>query len=156
MISFSTIDMSRPSSAGIIERLIGGCVKPWCAATALESGEMIMHQPAVTDYACGLRVSRAVHEDCRGSIAIIRGLATAAGADGPGRPSRRIRILAPVRGKRGVRAAVVELVARSRGGWVEVREEASRPAAALTACVPAVDGCRHGRLDHPASRAPSP
>ncbi len=91
--------MSRPSSAGIIYRLIGGCVKPWCAATALESGEMIMHQPAVTDYACGLRVSRAVHEDCRGSIAIIRGLATAAGADGPGRPSRRVRILAPIPGQ---------------------------------------------------------
>ena len=33
MISFSTIDMSQPSSAGIIERLIGGCVKPWCAAS---------------------------------------------------------------------------------------------------------------------------
>ncbi len=61
--------------------------------------EMIMHQPVVTDYACGLRVSRAVHEDCRGSIAIIRGLATAAGADGPGRPSRRVRILAPIPGQ---------------------------------------------------------
>ena len=81
-----------------------------------------MHQPVVTDSACGLRVSRAVHEDCRGSIAIIRGLATAAGADGPGRPSRRVRILAPIRGKGGgTRAAVVELVARSRGAWVEVR-----------------------------------
>ena len=33
-----------------------------------------------------------------------------------------VRILAPVRSKRGsTRAAVVELVARSRGAWVEVR-----------------------------------
>ena len=41
----------------------------------------------------------------------------------PGRPPRRLRILAPVQGKGKVRVAVVELVARSRGGWVEVREE---------------------------------
>ena len=39
----------------------------------------------------------------------------------PGRPDRRVRILAPVLGKHGTRAAVVELVARSRGAWVEVR-----------------------------------
>ena len=92
-------------------------------ATAVECGEMIMYQPVATDNACGLRVSRAVHEDCRGSIAIIRGLVIAAGADGPGRPPRRVRILAPVRSKHGsTRAAVVELVAVSKGCWVEVRE----------------------------------
>ncbi len=106
----------------LIERLIGNG-KPWSAATSLEIGEMIMYQPVVTDNSCGLRVSRAVHEDCRGSIAIIRQLAAMAYDDGPGRPPRRARILAPVRGKRGTRAAVVELVARSRGMWVEVREE---------------------------------
>ena len=92
-------------------------------ATAVECGEMIMYQPVVTDNACGLRVSRAVHEDCRCSLAIIRDLAAAAAADGPGRPPRRVRILAPVRGKHGTRAAVVELVARAKGCWVEVREE---------------------------------
>ena len=91
-------------------------------ATAVECGEMIMYQPVATDNACGLRVSRAVHEDCRGSLAIIRQIAAAAASDGPGRPARRVRILAPIRGKGGsTRAAVVELVARSRGAWVEVR-----------------------------------
>ena len=98
--------------------------KRWSAATALETGEMIMYQPVATDNACGLRVSRAVHEDCRGSRSIICQLAVDAAADGPGRPPRRVRILAPIRGKGGgTRAAVVELVARSKGCWVEVREE---------------------------------
>lgn len=100
--------------------------KRWSAATAVECGEMIMYQP-INDpgdgNSAGLRVSRAVHEDCRGSLAIIRQLAVAAAADGPGRPPRRVRLLAAVRGKGGTRAAVVELVARSRGAWVEVREE---------------------------------
>ena len=92
-------------------------------ATAVECGEMIMYQPIAADNTLGLRVSRAVHEDCRGSLAIIRQIAAAAAADGPGRPSRRVRILAEIRGRGGVRVAVVELVAVSRGAWVEVREE---------------------------------
>lgn len=50
-------------------------------------------------------------------------MAVGAYTDGPGRPPRRVRILAPIRGKHGTRGAVVELVARSRGMWVEVREE---------------------------------
>ncbi len=121
-------------SASLIERLCGRGGKSWSDTTALESGEMICvgtlpdtappPRPGVFRRPIGLRLSRAVHEDCRGSIAIIRGLATAAGADGPGRPARRVRILAPIRGRGGgTRAAVVELVARCAGGWVEVREE---------------------------------
>ena len=109
------------SSASMISRLVGGNGKPWSASTSIESGEMVMYQPVMTDNACGLRVSRAVHEDCRGSLSIIRQLAAMAYDDGPGRPPRRVRLLAPIRGKGGTRCAVVELVARSRGGWVEVR-----------------------------------
>ena len=108
----------------LIDRLVGGNGKPWCHMTALESGEMMMYHPITGSdgTTAGLRVSRATHEDCRGSLAIIRQLATAAASDGPGRPSRRVRILAPIRGKGGgTRAAVVELVARCAGGWVEVR-----------------------------------
>lgn len=81
-----------------------------------------MHQPVVTDSACGLRVNRAVHEDCRGSIAIILASSSPpALMDRDARPggsgsSRRSR------GKGGgTRAAVVELVARCAGAWVEVR-----------------------------------
>lgn len=103
----------------LIERLIGST--PWSAQTALEAGEMV--EVGTVGRLVGVRVSRAAHEDCRGSRSIIRDLALAAASDGPGRPPRRVRILAPIRGKRGTRAAVVELVARSRGGWVEVREE---------------------------------
>ena len=105
--------MSRNSA--VIDRLCGRGGKPWSEATALETGEMVCIG--------GLRLSRAVYEDCRGSIAIIRQLAAQAASDGPGRPPRRVRLLALVRGKGGTRAAVVELVAVSRGGWVEVREE---------------------------------
>ena len=72
----------------------------------------------------GLRLSRAVLEDCGRSRSIICQLAAGAAEDGPGRPARRVRILAPVRGKHGTRAAVVELVARAKGCWVEVREAA--------------------------------
>ena len=72
----------------------------------------------------GLRLSRAVLEDCNGSRSIIRQLAVSAAEDGLGRPAaRRVRLLAPVRGGGGVRAAVVELVARCAGAWVEVRDE---------------------------------
>ena len=99
----------------LIDRIGCGGGKSWSDATALETGEMVC--------VGGLRLSRAVYEDCRGSVRVIRTLATAAAADGPGRPPRRVRILAPIRGKGGTRAAVVELVARSRGAWVEVREE---------------------------------
>ena len=126
--------MSRPSSASsIVERLCGRGGKPWSDATALETGEMVHvgtlpdaappPPPGVFRQPIGLRLSRAVFEDCRGSVAIIRELAIAAAADGPGRPSRRVRILAEIRGRGGVRVAVVELVAVSRGAWVEVREE---------------------------------
>ncbi len=116
----------------LIERLIGRQGKPWSDVTALESGEMV-HVGTLPDTApppppgvfrrpLGLRLSRAVFEDCRSSVRVIRDLAAAAASDGPGRPPRRVRILAPVRGKGGgTRAAVVELVARSRGAWVEVR-----------------------------------
>ena len=116
----------------LIDRLIGRGGKPWSDVTALEVGEMV-HVGTLPDTAppprpgtfrrpLGLRVSRAVLEDCRGSRSIICQLATAAAADGAGRPARRVRILAPIRGKGGgTRAAVVELVARSRGVWVEVR-----------------------------------
>ena len=121
------------SSASLIDRLCGRGGKPWSDTTALESGEMVHvgtlpdaappPPPGVFRQPIGLRLSRAVFEDCRGAVKIIRDLAVdaAAAADGPGRPPRRVRILAPVRGKGGTRAAVVELVARSRGVWVEVR-----------------------------------
>ncbi len=126
--------MSRPSSASsIVERLCGRGGKPWSDTTALESGEMVHvgtlpdtappPRPGVFRRPIGLRLSRAVFEDCRGAVKIIRDLAAAAGADGPGRPPRRVRILAEIRGKRGTRVAVVELVARCAGAWVEVREE---------------------------------
>ena len=119
------------ANAKLIERLCGRGGKPWSDETALEVGEMV-HVGTLPDTApppppgvfrrpLGLRLSRAVFEDCRGSVAIIRQLAADAAADGPGRPSRRVRILAPVRSKGGTRAAVVELVARCVGGWVEVR-----------------------------------
>ena len=118
-------------SASLIDRLCGRGGKPWSDETALEVGEMVHvgtlpdttpPRPGVFRQPIGLRLSRAVFEDCRCSVAIIRQLAGDAAADGPGRPPRRVRILAPVRGKGGTRAAVVELVARSRGMWVEVRE----------------------------------
>ena len=120
------------ANAKLIERLCGRGGKPWSDVTALEVGEMV-HVGSLPDAApppppgtfrrpIGLRLSRAVFEDCRCSVAIIRQLAVDAAADGPGRPPRRVRILAPVRGKHGVRAAVVELVARAKGTWVEVRE----------------------------------
>ena len=119
------------SSTSMISRLIGSA-RPWSDETALECGEMIHvgtltrrddgpTNPDVFRQPLGLRVSRAVLEDCRGSRSIICQLATAAAEDGPGRPPRRVRILAPIRGKRGTRAAVVELVARCAGAWVEVR-----------------------------------
>ena len=125
--------MGRPSSASsIVDRLCGRGGKPWSDVTALECGEMVHvgtlpdaappPRPGVFRRPVGLRLSRAVYEDCRGSVRVIRGLAADAAADGPGRPARRVRILAPIRGKGGVRAAVVELVAVSRGAWVEVRE----------------------------------
>ena len=123
--------MSRPSStSSIVDRLCGRGGKSWSDVTALEVGEMVhvgalpdttRPPPGVFRRPIGLRLSRAVLEDCRGSVAIIRQLAADAAADGPGRPPRRVRILAPVRGKHGTRAAVVELVARCAGGWVEVR-----------------------------------
>ena len=110
--------------------LIGSSLR-WSAATALESGEMICvgtlpdaappPPPGTFRRPIGLRLSRAVLEDCGRSRSIIRQLATAAAEDGAGRPERRVRILAPIRGKRGTRAAVVELVARCAGAWVEVR-----------------------------------
>lgn len=117
----------------LIDRLIGCGGKSWSDATALETGEMVCvgtlpdtappPRPGVFRRPIGLRLSRAVLEDCWRSRSIIRGLAAAAAADGAGRPPRRVRILAPIRGKRGsTRAAVVELVAVSRGAWVEVRE----------------------------------
>ena len=120
-------------SASLIDRLCGRGGKPWSDTTALECGEMVHvgtlpdttppPPPGVFRRPIGLRLSRAVFEDCRSSVKVIRQLAAAAAADGPGRPPRRVRILAPIRGKHGsTRAAVVELVARSRGGWVEVRE----------------------------------
>ena len=121
------------ASAKWIERLVGGNGKSWSDATALETGEMICvgtlpdaappPPPGVFRRPIGLRLSRAVLEDCGRSVRIIRQLAVDAAEDGPGRPPRRVRILAPVRGKHGTRAAVVELVARARGGWVEVRME---------------------------------
>ena len=125
--------MSRPSSStSFFDRLIGRGGKPWSDTTALECGEMIHvgtlpdaappPRPGVFRRPVGLRLSRAVFEDCRGSVRVIRDLAAAA-ADGAGRPPRRVRILAPIRGRGGVRVAVVELVAVSRGAWVEVREE---------------------------------
>lgn len=120
------------SAKKLIDRI--GCGrggKPWSATTALETGEMICvgtlpdaappPRPGVFRRPIGLRLSRAVYEDCRSSVRVIRQLAADAAADGPGRPARRVRILAPIRGKHGVRAAVVELVAVSRGAWVEVR-----------------------------------
>ena len=121
------------ANARLIDRLIGRGGKPWSDETALEVGEMV-HVGTLPDAApppppgtfrrpIGLRLSRAVFEDCRGSVKVIRDLAAAAASDGPGRPARRVRILAPIRGKHGTRAAVVELVARCAGGWVEVREE---------------------------------
>ena len=121
------------ANAKLIDRLIGRGGKSWSDATALETGEMVHvgtlpdtappPRPGVFRRPIGLRLSRAVYEDCRGSVRVIRELAIAAAADGPGRPAQRVRILAPVRGKGGTRAAVVELVARCAGGWVEVREE---------------------------------
>ena len=116
----------------LIERL-AGARRPWSDTTAVESGEMVSvgtltrrdespPPPGTFRQPIGLRLSRAVYEDCRGSGKVIRQLAVDAAADGPGRPPRRVRLLAAVRGKGGTRAAVVELVARSRGGWVEVRE----------------------------------
>ena len=119
----------------LIDRLIGRGGKPWSDTTALESGEMVHvgtltrrddgpTKPGVFRQPIGLRISRAVLEDCGRSRSIIRQLATAAAEDGAGRPARRVRILAPVRSKHGdTRAAVVELVAVSRGAWVEVRME---------------------------------
>lgn len=126
--------MSANANAKLIERLCGRGGKPWSDATALEVGEMVCvgtlarrdaspPRPGVFRRPIGLRVSRAVLEDCGRSRTIICQLAVDAAADGPGRPARRVRILAPVRGKHGTRAAVVELVARSRGAWVEVRME---------------------------------
>ena len=116
----------------LIERLCGRGGKSWSDTTALESGEMV-HVGTLPDATppvpgtfrrpVGLRLSRAVLEDCGRSVRVIRQLAVDAAEDGPGRPPRRVRILALVRGKGGTRAVVVELVARSRGGWVEVREE---------------------------------
>ena len=117
----------------LIERL-AGARRPWSDTTALECGEMVhvgtltrrdesAPPPGTFQRPIGLRLSRAVYEDCRGSRRIICQIAADAAEDGPGRPPRRLRLLAPVRGKRGTRAAVVELVARSRGVWVEVREE---------------------------------
>ena len=122
--------MSRPSS--IVDRLCGRGDKPWSDTTALEVGEMVHvgtlpdadpPPPGVFRQPIGLRLSRAVLEDCGRSRSIICQLAVNAAEDGAGRPPRRIRILAPIRGKRGTRAAVVELVAVARGTWVEVREE---------------------------------
>ena len=117
----------------LIDRLIGCGGKSWSDATALETGEMVCvgtlpdaappPPPGVFRQPIGLRLSRAVYEDCRGSRSIICQLAVDAAADGAGRPERRVRILAEIRSKRGVRVAVVELVAVARGGWVEVREE---------------------------------
>ncbi|WP_297920240.1 hypothetical protein [Metallibacterium sp.] len=118
----------------LIDRLCGRGGKPWSDTTALEVGEMVHvgtlpdaappPRPGVFRQPIGLRLSRAVFEDCRGAVMVIRDLAAAAAADGAGRPPRRVRILAPIRGKHGsTRAAVVELVAVARGGWVEVREE---------------------------------
>ena len=117
----------------LIDRLCGRGGKPWSDVTAVETGEMICvgtlpdaappPRPGVFRQPIGLRLSRAVYEDCRGSVRVIRDLAAAAAADGAGRPPRRVRILAPIRGKHGTRAAVVELVARAKGTWVEVREE---------------------------------
>ncbi len=126
--------MSANANAKLIERLCGRGGKPWSDATALEVGEMVHvgtlpdatppPRPGVFRRPIGLRLSRAVFEDCRGAVKIIRQLAVDAAADGPGRPPRRVRILAPIRGKGGgTRAAVVELVAVARGTWVEVREE---------------------------------
>ena len=116
----------------LIERLCGRGGKPWSDTTALEVGEMVHvgtldstappPPPGTFRRPIGLRLSRAVLEDCRSAVKIIRQLAVDAAEDGPGRPARRVRILAEIRGKRGTRAAVVELVARSRGAWVEVRE----------------------------------
>ena len=114
----------------LIDRLIGCGGKTWSDVTALECGEMV-HVGTLPDAAppppgafrrpVGLRLSRAVREDCGRSVRVIRGPVIAAAADGPGRPSRRVWILAAVRARGGTRAAVVELVARSRGVWVEVR-----------------------------------
>ena len=120
------------ANAKLIDRLIGRGGKSWSDTTALESGEMICvgtlpdtappPRPGVFRRPIGLRVSRAVLEDCGRSRSIICQLAVNAAEDGAGRPPRRVRILAPIRGKGGsTRAAVVELVARSRGAWVEVR-----------------------------------
>ena len=125
--------MGRPSSASsIVDRLCGRGGKPWSDMTALEVGEMV-HVGTLPDSTppppgafrrpVGLRLSRAVLEDCGRSVRVIRQLASDAAADGAGRPERRVRILAPIRGKHGTRAAVVELVARAKGTWVEVREE---------------------------------
>ena len=121
------------ANAKLIDRLCGRGGKPWSDTTALECGEMVHvgtldstappPPPGTFRRPIGLRLSRAVLEDCRSAVKIIRQLAVDAAEDGPGRPPRRIRILAPIRGKGGTRAAVVELVARSRGGWVEVWEE---------------------------------
>ena len=120
------------AQAKLIDRLIGRGGKPWSDVTALESGEMV-HVGTLPDATppppgafrrpLGLRLSRAVLEDCRGSVRVIRGLAAAAAADGPGRPAQRVSLLALTQGKGGTRATVVELVAISRGTWVEVRME---------------------------------
>ena len=115
----------------LIERLCGRGGKPWSDTTALESGEMICvgtlpdatpPPPGTFRRPLGLRLSRAVLEDCGRSVRIIRQLAAAAAADGPGRPAQRVSLLALTQGKGGTRATVVELVAISRGTWVEVRE----------------------------------
>ena len=124
--------MSANANTKLIERLCGRGGKPWSDTTALETGEMIHvgtlpdatpPPPGTFRQPVGLRLSRAVREDCGRSARVIRELAIAAAADGPGRPPRRVRILALVRGKGGTRAAVVELVAVARGGRVEVRME---------------------------------
>ena len=117
-------------SAGVRLTRQGG--QPWSDATALESGEMVHvgtlqrrtdspPPPGVFRRPIGLRLSRAVLEDCWRSRSIICQLAVNAAEDGPGRPARRVRILAPIRDRGGTRGVVVELVARSRGAWVEVR-----------------------------------
>lgn len=117
------------NDARLVSRLLSG-VRPWSDLTAIESGEMILAgtvpdarpaPPAGTFRApIGLRLSRAVHEDCRGSLALIRLCAARAHADG--RP-RRLRLVAAARCGRGrSRAVAVELRVTPRGGHVEVRE----------------------------------
>ena len=97
------------ANAKLIERLVGRGGKPWSDTTALEVGEMVHvgtldstappPPPGVFRRPVGLRLSRAVFEDCRGSRSIICQLAVDAAADGAGRPPRRVRILAPIPGQ---------------------------------------------------------